>query len=161
MRLFLLAACFSLLPVLGPSPVLASTPEMGAIARGFFTSHGRFGNFYGVEARLKTTGPMFLGVSGFGGPVLNALPSALGYGGVLAGARTVIPGGAHVSARLWAGGGGGRLNGLPVGAFALEPSVAIGLPVSDRVVGSLSLGYLTMLGVQNVNGLVIAFRADL
>ena len=161
MRSMLLGACLSLLPFVLQPAAFASTPEMGAVARGFFTAHGRFGNFYGVETRLWQSGPVFLGVSGFGGPVLNALPSALGYGGVLAGARTTLRGGLQLSARLWAGGGGGRLEGQPLAAVSVEPSVAIGVPVSDRVTGSFSLGYLSMLGVENLGGLVIAFRADL
>lgn len=77
-----------LLALLLPAPMAHATPlEIGAVARGFFTAHGRFGNFYGVESRLVRSGPLFLGVSGFGGPVLNAPRSALGYGGALAGAN--------------------------------------------------------------------------
>ncbi|MNY62778.1 hypothetical protein D3C86_1996560 [compost metagenome] len=63
--------------------------------------------------------------------------------------------------RLWVGGGGGALEGQRLGAFSLEPSISLGLPLTERVTGSLSFGYLTMLGVENVNGLVIAFRADM
>lgn len=155
------AASLPLVLALTATATPASALEFGAVARGFFTAHGRFGNFYGVETRLWQSGPAFLGVSGFGGPVLNALPSALGYGGVVAGVRGTMPGGLHLASRLWAGGGGGRLEGQRLGALALEPSVSLGFPVSEHVMGSFSLGYLHMLGIENLNGLVIAFRADL
>ena len=151
-----------LLALLLPAPMAHATPlETGAVARGFFTAHGRFGNFYGVESRLVRSGPLFLGVSGFGGPVLNAPRSALGYGGALVGADVTLPRGVVLASRLWAGGGGGALDGQRLMALSVEPSVSIGFPVSERVTGSLSFGYLTMLGVENVNGLVIAFRADM
>lgn len=140
---------------------LPAEPEYGAVARGFFSAHGRFGNFYGLEARLLRSGPAFFGLSGFGGPVLNAPRSALGYGGVVAGLGGALPGGWHLASRLWLGGGGGLLEAQRIGALSVEPSVSIGARFSERGVGSLSLGYLHMVGVSNMSGLVIGFRADL
>jgi hypothetical protein len=138
----------------------AATMEFGAVARGFFSAHGRFGNFYGMETRLMRSGPIFLGVSGFGGPVLNAPRSGLGFGGGVAGAETTL-GPFHLAPRLWVGGGGGVLEGQRIGALSLEPSLSIGGKLSETVTGSFSLGYLHMIGVQDLRGLVIAFRADL
>lgn len=161
MKRRLLGASFPLALALMATAAPAATLEYGAVARGFFTAHGRFGNFYGVETRLLRSGPAFLGLSGFGGPVLNAPRSALGYGGVLAGVEVELPLGLLVTSRLWLGGGGGSLEDQRLAAFSLEPSVSIGLPIAERVRGSLSFGTLTMLGVENLNGLVIAFRAEM
>lgn len=151
-----------LLALLLPAPTALAAPlEFGAVARGFFTAHGRFGNFYGVESRLVRSGPLFLGASGFGGPVLNAPRSALGYGGLVAGVEVPLPFNVQLAARLWVGGGGGVLDGQTIIAPSLEPSLAIGLPLSDSVTGSFTLGTLRMLGVENLHGLVIGFRADM
>lgn len=157
----LLAASLLLVLAVTATATPAAALEFGAVARGFFTAHGRFGNFYGVETRLLQSGPVFLGVSGFGGPVLNAPRSALGYGGLVAGVGGKPLGGVHLATRVWAGGGGGTLEGQRLGAFSVEPSVSIGLPLSDNVTGSFSLGYLSMLGIENLSGLVISFRADM
>lgn len=154
-------ASFALVLAVTATATPAVALEHGVVTRGYFTAHGRFGNFYGAEARLLRNGPAFLGVSGFGGPVLNAPRSALGYGGVVAGVGSPVLGGMHVASRLWVGGGGGLLEGQRLIALSFEPSVSLGFPVSEQVTGSVTVGYLQMLGIENLHGLVIGFRADM
>ncbi|MOA67171.1 hypothetical protein D3C78_1942300 [compost metagenome] len=53
------------------------------------------------------------------------------------------------------------LEGQRLVALSFEPSVSVGIPVSEQVTGSLTFGYLQMLGIENLHGLVIGFRADM